>query len=158
VAQGPVTEELLFRSAAVPLLVRAGMPLTTIIFLTPLVFGLAHIHHFYEFRITHPQVPVSMAVLRSALQLTYTSLFGAYATFLLLRTGSVAAVVLVHTFCNAMGLPRLWGLLYPHWAASEQPVWKWTLAYYFLLVSGMLAWKELLWTLTESTGALVDWG
>jgi prenyl protein peptidase len=133
------------------------MPLTTIIFLTPVVFGLAHIHHFYEFRITHRQVPLSLAVLRSALQLTYTSLFGAYATFLFLRTGSLLAVVLVHTFCNVMGLPRLWGRLQPHWAASEEGEWKWTTLYYVLLVSGMVGWKRLLWTLTESPEALVEW-
>ncbi|RAL67636.1 hypothetical protein DID88_008385 [Monilinia fructigena] len=45
---GPVTEEVLFRSASVPLLLLSKTPTTTIIFLTPVVFGLAHVHHFYE--------------------------------------------------------------------------------------------------------------
>src|SRR5271156_3709561 len=107
--QGPLTEEILFRSASVPLLLLARMSSTKIIFLTPVIFGLAHVHHFYEFRITHPHTPIIAAILRSVFQLAYTTLFGAYATFLYLRTGSLLTVVLVHAFCNWMGLPRFWG-------------------------------------------------
>src|SRR5688572_19919963 len=79
------------------------------IFLSPVIFGLAHFHHFYEFRLTHPQVPVVQAIARSVLQFSYTTLFGAYATFLFIRTGSLLAICVVHAFCNCMGLPRVWG-------------------------------------------------
>lgn len=77
--------------------------------LPPLYFGIAHIHHFYEFRLTHPSVPLVSAVVRSALQLAYTTLFGAYASYLFLKTGSLPAVIILHVFCNWVGLPRLWG-------------------------------------------------
>ncbi|TAQ85648.1 hypothetical protein B7494_g6027 [Chlorociboria aeruginascens] len=109
IVAGPVTEEILFRSASVPLLLLSQTSNTTTIFLTPIIFGLAHIHHFYEFRITHPHTPVIGALLRSLLQFTYTTLFGGYATFLYLRTGSLLNVILVHSFCNWMGFPRVWG-------------------------------------------------
>ncbi|KAK7429511.1 CAAX prenyl protease [Neonectria magnoliae] len=158
---GPVTEECLFRSAAVPLLLRAGVGLAGTIFLSPLVFGLAHLHHFYEFRITHPQTPLPVAIARSVLQLSYTSLFGAYATFLFLRTGSLLAVILVHAFCNCMGLPRFWGSLDPYWlygrdpaAASSRKIW--TAAYYVLLVGGLVAFCRNLYSLTETHMALAE--
>ena len=38
-------------------------------------------------------------------QFTYTSLFGAYSSYLFLRTGLIFGPVLAHSFCNCMGLP-----------------------------------------------------
>jgi len=108
---GPVTEEILFRSTSIPLLLLAQTPNTTIIYLTPLIFGLAHIHHFYEYTVSHPYSPILPGILRSLFQLSYTTLFGAYTTFIYLRTGSLLAVILIHTFCNWQGLPRFWGRL-----------------------------------------------
>lgn len=152
-----MTEELLFRSAAVPLLVGAGMSLGSIVFLTPIIFGLAHIHHFYEFRLTHPHVSIFAAVARSLLQLTYTTLFGAYATFVFIRTGSLLSIIIVHAFCNAMGLPRFWGHVQPYWMYPGQPSWIWTSLYYILLVAGSVAWWQQLWPLTEGGNALATW-
>lgn len=159
--QGPVTEECLFRSAGVPLLLRAGTSLTGTIFLSPLIFGLAHVHHFYEFRITHPHTPLPMAIARSVLQLSYTTLFGAYATFLYIRSGSLLSVILVHTFCNCMGLPRFWGHVEPYWLshrerANSSSLTPWTSIYYVLLVGGLVVWWKNLYTLTESPMALAS--
>jgi len=171
---GPITEEVLFRSASVPLLLLARTSNTTIIFLTPIIFGLAHIHHFYEFRITHPDTPVIAAIARSVLQLSYTTLFGGYVTFLYLRTGSLLCVILVHAFCNWMGLPRVWGRVtagepvsmergYGEGKRSEDGPGRdedgklsivWTIAYYVLLVLGAISWWNYLWPLTESELAL----
>jgi len=133
------------------------MSLGKIIFVTPIIFGLAHIHHFYEFRLTHPHVPVLAAVARSLLQLTYTTLFGAYATFLFLRTGSLLSIIIVHAFCNSMGLPRVWGSVQPYWLNPNQSASKWTLLYYVLLVAGAVAWWQQLWALTESNNSPVQW-
>ncbi|EGR44294.1 CaaX-protease [Trichoderma reesei QM6a] len=156
---GPVTEECLFRSAAIPLLLVAGSSLSRIILLSPVVFGLAHLHHFYEFRVTHPQTPLVAAIARSVLQFSYTSVFGAYANFLFLRTGSLLAVVVVHAFCNSMGLPRVWGAVQPYWlseddAARPARVILWSGIYYALLVGGSVAWWKNLYFLTESPLAL----
>lgn len=166
--QGPVTEEILFRSASVPLLLLSHTSNSTIIFLTPIIFGLAHVHHFYEFRITHPHTPVVAVLLRSLLQFSYTSLFGGYVTFLYLRTGSLLTVTLVHVFCNWRGLPRFWGRLtapetipeFGEAKKSEDGLGArdlsvvWTIAYYMLLVGGAYYWWNYLWLLTESTSAL----
>ncbi|KAK5631886.1 hypothetical protein RRF57_007600 [Xylaria bambusicola] len=170
---GPFTEEVLFRSASVPLMLLAQTSVARTIFLSPVIFGLAHFHHFYEFRVTHPHEPVVTGLLRSLLQLSYTSLFGAYATFLFLRTGSLLAIFIVHAFCNIMGLPRLWGRVEP-WhdmddaesnedrdggrasAKRVRPSVLWSVVYYILLVAGAVEWWRNLGVLTASTNALVD--
>jgi len=179
---GPITEEVLFRSTAVPLFLLARTSLPTTIFLSPLIFGLAHVHHFYEFRITHPHTSILAAALRSLFQLAYTTLFGAYVTFLYLRTGSLIAIIVVHTFCNMMGLPRFWGrldgpetLMGPEEVRSGEQGRKrdedkemkvqighgglhigWTVAYYVLLVTGAVGWYKGMWVLTESSSALTQ--
>ncbi|CAI6082079.1 unnamed protein product [Clonostachys chloroleuca] len=157
--QGPITEECLFRSAAVPLLLLAGNGLSSTVFLSPLVFGVAHVHHFYEFRVTHPGVPLVAAIARSVLQFSYTYLFGIYATFIFLRTGSLLAVILVHSFCNVMGLPRVWGLIEPYWlpeGTNNGTVKAHTGVYYLLLFGGMFSWWQGLYALTSSSVALAD--
>lgn len=159
-SQGPVTEECLFRSAGVPLLLIAGVPITRTILLSPVVFGLAHIHHFYEFRITNPQIPLPMAIARTILQLSYTSLFGIYGTFLFIRTGSLLAVILVHSFCNSMGLPRVWGRVEPWWTSQEEANGsvgtRLTVVYYVLLFAGAAAWYRALLPLTDNALALAS--
>lgn len=139
-------------------MILARTSLTKTIFLSPLVFGLAHVHHLYEFRITHPTVSLPMALLRSVFQLGYTTLFGAYATFLYLRTGSLLAVVVVHMLCNTMGLPRVMGAVTGRGREDGSVVAvgrAWSVAYYVLLVVGAVGWYRGLWVLTESGNALV---
>ncbi|KAL1871590.1 hypothetical protein VTK73DRAFT_1980 [Phialemonium thermophilum] len=161
---GPVTEEILFRSASVPLVLIARAPVNEVVFLSPVIFGLAHFHHFYEFRISNPGVPVIAALFRSLFQLAFTTVFGAYATFVFLRTGSLLAVCVVHAFCNSMGLPQIWGRITPP-PIPMQPGTKaaqgvkgslgWTMAYYVILVSGAVFWWKNLWSLTETSNALL---
>lgn len=56
---------------------------------------------------------VIMVGLISCFQLLYTSLFGFFAAFVFLRTGNLFAAIAAHTFCNFMGLPRVWGRVGP---------------------------------------------
>lgn len=129
------------------------------VFLTPLYFGIAHVHHFYEFRLTHPETPLLLALIRPIFQLSYTTLFGWYAAFVYLRTGSLWAVILIHSFCNWNGLPRFWGRVeaYPSFGKEVRPLHTgWTVAYYLLLVLGAWSFAKLLWPLTESDRALVS--
>ncbi|MCJ1318291.1 hypothetical protein MMC15_003619 [Xylographa vitiligo] len=111
--QGPFTEELLFRSLLLPLaLLSQPNPSASkprLILLTPLYFSIAHIHHLYEFKLAHPRTPLLPTLLMTLFQFSYTTIFGWYAAFVFLRTGSLGSVVLCHAFCNWMGLPRLWG-------------------------------------------------
>ncbi|GAM40809.1 hypothetical protein TCE0_041f13445 [Talaromyces pinophilus] len=170
---GPITEEIIFRSIIITLHLLAKMSPGRIVFVSPLYFGIAHVHHFYEFRLTHPDTPIAAILFRSIFQFGYTTVFGWFAAFLYLRTGSLPAVILVHSFCNWCGLPRLWGRveagvpigppqmrakedseISPLQVAGRQLGISWTVAYYVLLVTGAVGFYYSLWPLTESKLAL----
>ncbi|KAL1959380.1 hypothetical protein VTO42DRAFT_2183 [Malbranchea cinnamomea] len=173
---GPVTEEITFRSLIVPLHLMAQVSQTRIVFTAPLYFGIAHVPHLYEFKLTHPNTPWAAALLRTLVQFSYTTIFGWLATFLYLRTGSLPAVILVHSFCNYCGLPRLWGRVGENLPVestalrgkeddvdtpSFQPMYRslgfgWTIAYYVILVAGVVAFYFLLWPLTQSPNELAS--
>ncbi|PWW80346.1 Abi-domain-containing protein [Tuber magnatum] len=142
---GPFTEEIVFRACVVPLHLLAGRSPGTVVFISPLFFGIAHIHHAYEFYINNPNRVVVM-IIRSLFQFTYTTLFGWFATFVFLRTGSVWTSISVHSFCNFMGLPDIGPVDGPRWKSA---------VYYVLLVVGAFGFYMLLWPLTESQHALV---
>ncbi|RPB05777.1 Abi-domain-containing protein [Choiromyces venosus 120613-1] len=145
---GPFTEEIVFRACMVPLHLLAGRSPGTIVFISPLFFGIAHFHHAYEFYTSNPHNPnrITVMITRSLFQFTYTTLFGWFATFLFLRTGSVWAAIITHSFCNFMGLPEF--------GPVEGQRWK-SVVYYVLLVAGASGFYRLLWPLTESQHALV---
>jgi len=171
----PITEEVIFRSVLVPIHLLAKVSPGKIVFLTPLYFGIAHIHHAYEFKLTRPDVPFFPVLIRSLFQFGYTTIFGWYASFLYLRTGSLYGCILVHTFCNLYGLPRFWGrvereehyvrnpvilrgkddvdAVAPHGEGGKLEL-GWTVAYYVLLVTGVYAFYVWMWPLTRSDHGL----
>lgn len=135
----PLTEEVVFRACMVPLHLISGSSLTSIVFTTPLVFGIAHLHHAYEFLLRHPG-HIKVACISSVVQFGYTTIFGWYVVFIFLRTGSVWPVFAVHAFCNYMGLPNF---------APKQQRWL-NVLYYPVLCGGAYAFYRLFWVLTES--------
>ncbi|SJX66511.1 related to CAAX prenyl protease 2 [Sporisorium reilianum f. sp. reilianum] len=105
---GPLTEELVFRSSILSLLVFAGVERARLIWATPAFFAIAHAHHAYNAFLAGGRT--SSAAVRAgvsaAVQLGYTSVFGWYANFLFLRSGSVVPPAVAHVVCNVMGLPN----------------------------------------------------
>ena len=88
------------------LLFRASFNDVSNVFISAFLFGLAHIHHRFDANVSW------LAVL---VQLAYTTLFGAYSSYLFLRTGLVYGPLVAHSFCNFMGLPDFGGIsLHPH--------------------------------------------
>lgn len=141
---GPMSEEFVFRSCIIPLHVFAGLPIGRIVLLTPLYFGLAHVHHIYERCISRSGDFVSASLI-SLVQFIYTTIFGWFAAYLFIRTGSVWSAFFVHSFCNSMGLPRVTGrvngsLLY-------------SFVYYTLLIGGALAFAANIESWTDSASA-----
>ncbi|GLI60557.1 hypothetical protein VaNZ11_002715 [Volvox africanus] len=100
----PLSEEFVFRSCMVPLLVLEGLSFQNVVFLTPLFFGAAHLHHVIHL-LRHQQVPLGRAVATASFQFLYTMVFGWLATFLFLRTGHLMAAAAAHIFCNWIGFP-----------------------------------------------------
>ena len=102
----PLTEEAAFRGCLLPFLLLRGAGPTAAAGLSLAAFGGAHLHHLHEL-VAFGGWGRGEAALAVLFQAAYTSIFGAYASFLLLRTGHLAAPVLAHAFCNLMGLPRV---------------------------------------------------
>ncbi|KAL8279446.1 hypothetical protein RQP46_008258 [Phenoliferia psychrophenolica] len=140
---GPLTEELVFRSCVVAVSHFAGWSKAQIVFLTPIYFGLAHVHHAYEVYVTGGRTAqaLKMGVLQSTFQFAYTTLFGWYAAFLFMRTGSVIPPVLAHSFCNLMGLPPL------YWALKDFPERK--IALWSTYIGGIAVFVYGFWRWTE---------
>ncbi|KAK9814649.1 hypothetical protein WJX72_009245 [[Myrmecia] bisecta] len=101
---GPITEEFVFRACMAPFLVLQGFSIRSTVLLTPLLFGVAHLHHCLEL-VRHQRCKISDAIPVLAVQFGYTTVFGWYATYLFLRTGHLLAPLVAHTFCNVMGFP-----------------------------------------------------
>ncbi|CAG2205944.1 FACE2 [Mytilus edulis] len=131
-------EEFIFRACMLPLLVPCfGQGLS--VFLCPLFFGVAHVHHMIE-KVTTGGLDVKTACKQSLFQLTYTTLFGIYSAFLFLRTGHLIAPVIAHAFCNHMGFPSFGEVM-----GHPQPV-KHKLIASFIL--GLFMWIVLFYPVT----------
>ncbi|KAG8716893.1 hypothetical protein FRC08_008597 [Ceratobasidium sp. 394] len=120
----PLTEELVFRSCVIGAAQLAGIGLKKIVFLTPLWFGIAHIHHANEQfnRLGRTKQALQQALVISTVQLVYTTVFGWYASFLFVRTGSVIVPTFAHTFCNIMGMPTVGHDISTH-PNRKLPIW-----------------------------------
>ncbi|XP_072031711.1 CAAX prenyl protease 2-like [Amphiura filiformis] len=136
---GPLTEEVVFRACMLPLLVPC-MSYTKAIFICPLFFGVAHIHHVIERLRQGNHKPVHIWF-SAIFQFSYTSVFGAYSAFIFLRTGHIIGPIICHTFCNFMGFPEFGTVLrYP-------PLRR--LVVSILYIIGLIGFIYLLFPLTE---------
>ena len=107
----PVSEEVVFRGCLVPLLLpQLGQTQTAL--LSPLFFGVAHLHHLVEwYRAAGSGSQRLSAVLVSLLaQVAYTSVFGMFSAYLFIHTGHLISPILSHALCNAFGLPDFTGI------------------------------------------------
>ncbi len=105
-AVAPLAEEIIFRLCIIPPFVYSGTIGTAgICWITPLFFGMAHMHHaVMKLKLGEPWKRVMFG---TVFQMTYTSLFGAYASYCFVKHGSLTGIMLVHSFCNFMGLPNM---------------------------------------------------
>ncbi|EDW18353.1 CAAX prenyl protease 2 [Drosophila mojavensis] len=134
----PLSEEFVFRACMMPLILQSYPPITAV-FITPLFFGVAHLHHIAE-RLSMG-MELSTALLIGVFQFTYTTLFGFYSAYLFARTGHFVAPLLAHALCNHMGLPDVQDL----W---QQNLWRRVFAI-VLYVVGLVGWIFLLPIATE---------
>ncbi|CAA7266053.1 unnamed protein product [Cyclocybe aegerita] len=105
----PLTEELVFRGCVLAVYHLSGTGKGKMVFLTPLTFGLAHVHHAWDTynRYGRTGPAAKRAIISSLFQLAYTSLFGFHVAYIFLRTGSLLPSISGHVFCNLMGLPEI---------------------------------------------------
>lgn len=129
----PWTEELIFRGCMVPPLLAAGMSPLRVSLVAPLFFGVAHLHHAV-LRLSKGEGLPSV-VFGTVFQFVYTSLFGSYASYAFVRTGSVLAVAVSHAYCNWMGLPDL------SFVQIRHPMYKYRIALLASFLVGVFAFK-----------------
>ena len=101
----PIAEEIIFRSLLLPPLLSSGYTLNQSCWIAPTFFGVAHFHHYYTKR--HEYSSNVQLFSGFLLQRSYTTLFGAYASYVFVKTGSLFGICMIHSFCNYMGLPEL---------------------------------------------------
>ena len=117
-AIAPLAEEVIFRACLLPPLLASnsndGKPMspTAIVWIGPLFFGIAHLHHFFEqYRqislMQRSRKNICNLSLGLLLQWAYTTLFGAYVSHVFIRTASLSGVTIAHVICNYMGLPDI---------------------------------------------------
>jgi prenyl protein peptidase len=119
----PICEEWAFRGCMVPLLLSAtaggaaaaaaGAAPPAVVAGAPLFFGAAHLHHLVEL-IALGGCSWRRAGAQVGAQFCMTYAFGAYATFLFLRTRQLAAPLLAHALCNFMGAAAPPRAFWPH--------------------------------------------
>jgi prenyl protein peptidase len=101
----PFTEEFVFRSCMIPL-VCPFLGTFNSMMVTPLFFGLAHLHNIIEGYVVS-KLPLDVLIGQHLFQFSYTYLFGIYATYLFIRTGSFFGPFASHILCNYMGFPNI---------------------------------------------------
>uniref|UniRef100_A0A3P8TJ62 CAAX prenyl protease 2 n=1 Tax=Amphiprion percula TaxID=161767 RepID=A0A3P8TJ62_AMPPE len=121
----PVTEELVFRGAMLPMLVPCAGP-TAAIFVAPLFFGVAHFHHVIEQR-------------RLGKDNILTSSSRLIKSVICVSEGHVVGPVLCYSFCNSQGLPDVTSAL----QHPQHP------ALLFSYLMGILLFLVLLFPLTD---------
>lgn len=134
----PLSEEFTFRACMLPLLLQTFKPHIAML-ITPLLFGLAHLHHIKERLRDGTQLKIVLMV--SFFQFFYTTIFGIYSAYLFVRSGHFAAPFIAHAFCNHMGFPDFGEVL-------NQPYRKKVL-FIALYAVGLLGWILLLPALTS---------
>ena len=140
VLAAPTMEEVVFRGCIVPPLLRTGtFHAWTIAWIAPAFFGLAHCHH--AFLKLKQGEPIQRVLLTTIFQFLYTTLFGAYAAHAFIRSRSIVAVILSHSFCNSMGLPSL------QFLSQSSPFYQYRI---ILMVAHILGLIGFIWGFTTS--------
>lgn len=120
----PLTEEIVFRSVT-SVVLSPSFTDDQITTYSPLLFGIAHIHHGFE--IYHVKnIQLKAVLMTVAFQTLYTTVFGMLANYIFFKYQSVWCSIVVHSICNLMGFPGL----------VQGPI-AFKVAYYFLLPTGL---------------------
>ena len=116
-------EEFIYRACLINFFIETGRYTPKVIVLvTPLFFAISHVHHVIhqqraqnklkaalgdKEKITHLQEEISLqkAILIALFKVTYTEIFGIYAGFVYVNTGSLWPAIALHSYCNLLGFP-----------------------------------------------------
>jgi len=152
-----ITEEIVFRALMIPVLYKSwvlessssssSLSPWTVILSCPIFFGIAHVHHCIE-EIRNGS-KVLTAIMRTVVQITYTSIFGFIAALLFMRTGNLISPLVAHIICNFFGLPDI-GFMSK---SSNELSFLYPYRYFllFLHALGLILFSNTIMMLTENT-------
>ncbi|KAG7886282.1 hypothetical protein KL925_002824 [Ogataea polymorpha] len=137
----PITEELTYTASILGLYgpFLHSPTASKIIYLSPLLFGLAHITHSYDCW-RHDKVPMATIFASFVFRTLYTTFFGILTNLIFVNSRSVWTCVAAHCWCNFMTFPQF---------TVEGPVW-WQTLYYALSLAGIWFFATYFNTLTTS--------
>lgn len=143
---GPLTEEIVYTSLTILILIQVPNITTyQLIFIPPLFFSVAHLHHAYEMY-SISTIPLKIIILSTLFQMMYTFLFGILTDFVFLRQANLWSCFVLHSLCNFMGVPSM--------SVDTTKFKYWNYVYYALLIVGMYGFTKTLFPLTESSMSL----
>jgi len=126
----PISEEIVFRGLMIPVLHAAFITGTKhfeegrqwhpwdIAKFSPIVFSIAHLHHIYE-KIRHGE-SFTNALRDRVFQLTYTGIFGYFASLLFIYSGNIIAPIISHMICNFVGIPNITFMFQPGYDGATE--------------------------------------
>jgi len=143
----PVTEEVTFRAALLSVHILAKASVRRMVFLSPMWFGAAHVHHAWENYQRYGRTPDAAyyAIKVACFQFLYTTVFGVFCCFVFLRTGSILPSITSHIYCNFFGLPAPFSAVREH---RHRAFYIWATH-----AVGLVAFFVLLYPWTESSSA-----
>lgn len=103
----PLAEEIVFRGCIGKALLAQGCTLSTIVWLGPAMFSLAHLRDIAQTvrNCRKAKKIILNEIVRLIVPMFFRQLFGMLCMFLFLRTRCLLTVICAHIFCNYMGFP-----------------------------------------------------
>jgi len=140
---GPLFEEIVFRGCVCSIMIAGGWGEGFTVLASPILFGLAHVHHLLDM-VRSRGYSMKQAIQAAVFQLSYSTIFGIYASFLFIRTGTLIAPTICHSFCNLLGFPDLMFLV-----KSSHPAYKIKTTVIVCYLAGIIVFCKLLYPLTS---------
>lgn len=131
---GPISEEIVYRACCLAVYSPIVSDWHSVIVYSPLLFAVAHLNHGWDLYLSG-QYQITQIAMSLLLQMSYTWLFGVLANKILVSQENIYSCILVHSFCNYMGLPDI---------TPQGPKW-WKFCYWSLLCLGVYTFVLLKW-------------
>ena len=103
-----------------------------------MIFGVSHIYRLEDVITSNRNIDLQ-GILPVLFQVCFTSLFGLYVGYVFVVTGSLYAVIVLHGFCNFMGLPNL------KFLSKDQPAYRYKNAILFTYIAGIVMFFTLIY-------------
>lgn len=133
----PIFEETMYRSCLITCLIAGGYGWNSV-WASSLIFGVSHLYRIEDLICNNQGI--SFQTLQPVLfQVVFTTIFGLYVGYVFVVTGSLYAVIVLHGFCNFMGLPNL------RFLNPNSPAYKYRNGIAFTYIAGICGFFTLLY-------------